>query len=273
MPNQSPIPNLQSRFSFQRYLTAKRTVDDRALHRGVLDTLRARLPPNPSLLEIACGTGVMFDRLMDWGQVPSGTRYFGVDADPQNIAAARQREPGLPGAVTPSFLCADVFDLAPPEPPDLLIACAFLDLMDIPRALARLTGFLHPGGLCWFPINFDGETIFHPAHSLDAEIIPAYHATMRTPQAGRLLFTALPAAGIEILAAGASDWVVHPLNGAYPADEAYFLAHILHFFETSLAGHPALPEWLSARRAQLERRELTFIAHQLDFVGEFAGMR
>jgi SAM-dependent methyltransferase len=243
-------------------------VDDRALNRHVL----AALPRAASLLEIACGTGTMFDRLAEWELIPGNSRYLGVDADPQNIAAA-QAQPRPRGDVTPSFLCADLFDLTPPFAPGLLIACAFLDLLDIPAALARLTSFLRPGAHCWFPINFDGETIFHPAHPLDHQIIPAYHATMRTPQAGRLLFKHLPAAGIEILAAGASDWVVHPTGGAYPADEACFLRHILHFFETSLAGHPALAQWLAARLAQLARAELTFIAHQLDFAGIFRGLR
>ena len=39
---------------------------------------------------------------------------------------------------------------------------------------------------------------------------------------GRRLFHALRACGAEVLAAGSSDWVVHPVGGAYLHDEAYF---------------------------------------------------
>ena len=90
-------------------------------------------------------------------------------------------------------------------------------------------------------------------------------------RAGRHLFGHLRQAGADILAAGASDWVVHGANGAYPADEKYFLHFILHFFEESLTGRPALDagafaNWLAARHAQIERGELVYIAHQMDFL-------
>jgi hypothetical protein len=80
----------------------------------------------------------------------------------------------------------------------------------------------------------------------------------------------LRGAGAETLAAGASDWVVHAVNGKYVEDEAYFLHFILHFFEEALAGNAALvaidfPGWLAARHAQVQRGELVYIAHQMDF--------
>ena len=58
----------------------------------------------------------------------------------------------------------------------------------------------------------------------------------------------------------------------YPAREAYFLYFILHFFETTLAGVPGLDparlaSWLAQRRAQVQRGELVYIAHQIDFCG------
>ena len=64
---------------------------------------------------------------------------------------------------------------------------------------------------------------------------------------------------------------MHAVNGKYPADEAYFLRFILHFFEESLTGHPRLDAdvfaiWLKERHAQIERGELVYIAHQMDFL-------
>ena len=133
--------------------------------------------------------------------------------------------------------------------------------------------------LAWLTINFDGMTSLEPTINavLDEQIERLYHATMDSrktggdSRAGRHLFSHLQKAGAEVLSAGASDWVVHSVNGMYPADEAYFLYFILHFFEESLTGHAelngtAFANWLKERRAQIERGELVYIAHQMDFL-------
>jgi hypothetical protein len=182
----------------------------------------------------------------------------------------------------------DVFDFIPKaaQKADLLIAHAFLDLLPMPESLTALFSMLKPGGLAWLTVNFDGVTTLEPAirlpvsesarvsdfspAELDALIERLYQCTMDTrptggdSQAGRHLFGHLRSAGAEILAAGASDWVVHAQNGKYPADETYFLNFILHFFESSLIGHPELDvktfrDWLAERREQIERGELIYI--------------
>src|SRR5438046_3193087 len=148
-------------YSFARYLLAKRTVDDRALNRGVFDALAASLPAGPvTIVEVGPG-----------------------------------------------------------------------------RLLTRAG----PQGLAWLTINFDGVTTLEPTidATLDAHIERLYHSTMDTrptggdSQSGRHLFGHLRGGGAEILAAGPSDWVVFARDGRYPADEAYFLHFILHFFEDS----------------------------------------
>ena len=88
---------------------------------------------------------------------------------------------------------------------------------------------------------------------------------------GRRLFQYLGAVNAEILAAGASDWVVYGRDGRYPADEKYFLQFILHFFESSLKEcaeleRPVLERWLAKRLEQIERGELVYIAHQMDML-------
>lgn len=258
---------------FQRYLMAKRSVDDRSLNRPVLARLAAELPPAPQVLEIACGTGTMFARLHEWGLLDESAAYLGVDSDADSIAAARAA--GYPGR--PAFQAADFFTFRPEAQADLLVASAFLDLVDLDSALPRMASFLRPGGLGYFPIHFDGLTIFDPAHAQDGPVLAAYHASMdRRPtgghsRTGRRLFQAFSGAGLDILACGASDWVVHPVGGVYPEDEAYFLRHILHFFETSCTGTAGLPEWLVARRGQVDAGELVFIAHQYDFLVRKSG--
>jgi SAM-dependent methyltransferase len=256
-------------FDFQRYLAAKRTVDDRSLNRYVREALVENAKPDSSVLEVGCGIGTMPGRLREWGLLGETASYLGIDADCVSIETAR----GAHGDPLTRFECADFYDWPGESDCDLLVAAAFLDLVDLDRALPVLRRFLKPGGLGYFPLNFDGVTIFEPAHPLDEAVLAAYHASMDSrptgghSRTGRKLFKALPAAGFEILASGASDWIVHPLpGGGFPGDEAYFLEHILHFFEGSCAGVSGLAEWLAVRNVQVKAGVLVFVAHQLDFL-------
>lgn len=289
-----------SETDFQRYLHAKRTVDDRALDRRVLDRLAAALSDTARelsgplhALEVGAGVGTMPTRLLERGVLPERTRYTAVDERPGNVAAARdhlrasgfedeESNGGLRYAddgrtCEVALVAGDAFEGEGEY--DLLIGQAFLDLVDLSWALPRLFDRLRSGGLFYFPITFDGGTIFAPELELDDRIEALYHRDMdeRTrdgrsaghSRTGRRLFTRVPEAGGEIIAAGSSDWIVHP---PYPADEAFFLRHILGTIEGALLGHPelddaAFEEWLGTRRDQIEREELTYVAHQLDLLG------
>ena len=294
-------------YSFPRYLLSKQTVDDRALNRTVYAALQANLPAGPlRIVEVGAGIGSMPVRLLRWGLPGRANEfvaeYTAVDELEENTAFGLEWIPGWAAEnglqveaagddrlrlvdanrqVWLTFAARDVFDFIDSRPPpaDLLIAHAFLDLLPLPESLGRLFSLLEPGGLAWLTVNFDGVTAFEPAldPGLDAEIERLYHRTLDErpgggdSRTGRHLFRYLKAAGADLLAAGPSDWVVHPVGGGYPADEAYFLAFILHFIEESLAGRPeldpgALDGWLAARRRQLEDGELVYLAHQLDFL-------
>ena len=269
---------------FVRYLVAKQTVDDRALNAHVYETLRAALPPGPlDVLEVGAGTGAMLERLAARGLLAAGGRYTAVDADPANVAAGIERLGNRPWPAAVEWAAADVYDFAQRERGrrvwDVLVAHAFLDLVDAPRLLPELFALLRPGGLFYFTINFDGLTILEPPvdPDFDEQVIATYHQTMDErgagdSRSGRRLLSQLPVAGAEILAAGASDWVVVPGRGSYPAEEADFLRAILGFFEASLTGRPELDParlagWLARRRAQVEAGELIYIAHQMDVCG------
>lgn len=194
--------------------------------------------------------------------------------------------------LTLELVARDLFDfindVQAAQPWDLLAAHAFLDLMDIPAVLPCLFNLLQPEGYFYFTINFDGVTLFEPVidPDLDRQIESLYHQTMDEritagklsgdSRAGRHLFQHLPAAGGVILAAGASDWVVYPGPDGYPADEAYFLHFIIDTIDQALCAHPGLDParfatWINTRHAQIERHELVYIAHQLDFMGCFPG--
>ncbi len=280
-------------YSFTRYLAAKRSIDDRSLNDHVWRTLREALPAGPlDILEVGAGTGTMIDRLATRRLLPGGVHYTAVDADPAAVAVARQRFAETLPPVDLELETADVYEFARRERGrrtwDLLIAHAFLDLMDAPRLLPELFALLRPRGMFYFTINFDGLTAFEPPADaeLDDRVIALYHQTMDErlvdgrlsggSRAGRALLTQIPAAGGRLLAAGASDWVVLPQSGAYPDDEAYFLHHMLHFFESSLSGRPDLDQtrfadWLALRREQVDAAELILITHQIDLCGYGSG--
>lgn len=295
------------------YLTAKKPVDDRSINRHVADVLRRQLGAGVAtplrVLEVGAGTGSMLARMVDWGLLAHAD-YTAIDANPAAVAeapravaawAARRGlacERGDGGtlalrgdgcAIAARFIEADLRELDPAGSPwDLLIANAVLDLVDIPATLPQLWRCLRPGGLYWFTINFDGETIFAPEldRALDEQIAALYHRTMDErvidgtrcgdSRTGRRLLSHLPASGAEILAAGASDWVIHPQAGRYPDTDAAFLHYIVDTVDGALRGHAeldagAFAAWIAERHRQIDAAELAFVAHQLDFVGRAPG--
>ena len=292
---------------YARYLAAKTTVDDRALNRHVLAELRRLMPADaPRVLEVGAGLGTMVARLMDWGAVVAD-EYILLDADRQLLdrsrwwlgewAAARGlRSCQLPDGLRVGDLrvrlvhaeLGSYLEAAHEAAADVLIANAVLDLVDVPAVLPGLLRLLVPGGIYWFTINYDGESIFAPGHPHDDQIMLAYHRDMDErvrygrpageSRTGRGLFHHLRAAGAPALAAGASDWVVSAgPDGNYPGDEAYFLHSILNTIQNALRDRPDrvdpadLSGWLTERGRQLAAGTLVYIAHQLDFVGRWPG--
>lgn len=175
------------------------------------------------------------------------------------------------------------------QPFDLVIAHAFLDLVDAEEALAQIKATMRPYSLLFTSINFDGATILQPEidPAFDAHIEHLYHQTMDEriingkrsgdSKTGRHLFGHLQQAGFEVTQAGASDWVVfaYPtgigFGTDYAEDEAYFLHFIVETMHGALADHPAIDDakfraWVAKRHQQIEERELIYIAHQLDFL-------
>ncbi len=296
--------------NFQRYLAAKISVDDRALNKDVWRALaRAQGPWSHRplhVLDVGAGVGTMAQRLWRWRLHPR-IFYTGVDVDPDNIAHASKRLRAWAHDLGASVLATSTgFTLSASgrqmairlvagdalafvhEPRqagvwDLIIAHAFLDLVDAAAFLPGVMAALRPGGLGYFTLNFDGVTIFEPVADapFEARLMTLYHRSMDArrvegrpsgdSRTGRHLFGHLRAAGAEVLAAGASDWVVIPRGGGYPHDEACFLHFIIHTVHQELAGHPQLDgaqvdAWAQRRHHQIDAGELVYIAHQLDYL-------
>jgi len=292
-----------------RYLAAKKSVDDRALNRGVLDRLKRELqlqaPRRLSVLEVGAGLGTMVARLVEW-ELLVDADYVLLDVDAESLREARtwlahwaERSGkstelrtdaleirGGSTHLTIRFIEAELSAFLATahglSRADLLIANAFLDLVDVPHTLPALFELLEPRGLYYFSVNFDGETCFQPDHPADDVLMAAYHRSMGErvrygrpageARAGRHLFGHLRQAGASIDAAGSSDWVVMPNAAGYPGDEAYFVEHILHTVEETLTNRQdvsplVLKEWLDTRRRQLAEGQLVYLTHQLDFAG------
>jgi len=291
-------------YSFAQYLLAKQSVDDRALNQNVINCLKSNFPDGKlRIIEVGAGIGTMLKRLLNWGLVYRA-EYYMIDEMTENIDFAYKWIPGwaqdlgLGSEVSPDgqlriyddlhdvivhLINSDVSDYIRKntQQADLLIAHAFLDLLPMPDTLMGLFNLLKPDGFAWLTINFDGVTILEPVinEALDEKILGLYHQTMDTrltggdSQSGRHLFSHIKTCGAQVMAAGASDWLVFAENGKYPFDEKYFLNFIMNFFYESLTDHPDLdPEvfskWLSERRAQINEGKLVFIAHQIDFLAK-----
>lgn len=286
-----------------RYLAAKRSVDDRALNRPVWDALRAALPDGSlRVLEVGAGIGTGLERALAWDLFGAARRvdYSALDSGRAQITVLRHRLAKRRFAADGDTLRRDTLTVRPlladmrdfwDDPAqhaayDVLLAHAVVDLLNLPTAVPQLLRLLRPGGLFYWPITFDGVTSLEPAidPSFDAEIERLYHQTMDQrrsadgqpsgdSRSGRHLLAQLRAAGVPIIAAGSSDWVVFAdAHGRYTGDEAYFLHFIIDTIAQALAGHPALPaarfaDWIATRHAQIDAGTLIYIAHQLDVLG------
>lgn len=300
------------RYSQKRYLTAKKAVDDESLNRKVLGTLDERLKMRGSdrdvqILEVGAGIGSMLERFLQWDLLPSKSSYTAVEIDEKKVETGEKRLKELceddgysiqqdkdktildksAKTVTIMLKNADAFEFIQKKSKkyDLLIAHAFLDLVDLEKALPRLLSILKSDGLFYFPITFDGVTTFRPEidSSLEAKIECVYHENMDrrdsgkimggNSRTGRLLFDQLDSTKAEIISVGSSDWVVYPGSNGYTENVSYFLHHIVHTIRNSIKesdeiSSEKLEKWARIRHRQIENEELIYIAHQLDFLGK-----
>jgi SAM-dependent methyltransferase len=266
-----------------RYLSAKRSVDDRARSDRVRERLLAAVPSSPRVVEAGCGLGFAVPTLRSWGVEPRS--YLGVDADAGTVALARHllprvlRRRGVDARETPAGCRVDGADLAvaPGDAlrvlpaaargrADLLLAQSVLDLVPPWAFVETAERTLAPGGVGYAALTFDGETTLCPAHPEDERVLAAFHASIdgepgRHARAGRRLVEAVRARGHRLLAVDRADWVVRPVEGSYPADEQWFLAAILAVVAGAVDD---ADDWLAARRRQLAAGTLSYRARNLD---------
>ena len=302
---------IPTEYSFARYLASKKSVDDLALNWHVWQALTNRLPKSSfhgplHVLEVGAGIGTMIERMLD-SKLLENAIYTAIESRKENRIHANERLKAWAFShdhrfveVSPDnwkllgsnrrmeivFKNEDFFDFASREHGkwDLIIANAFLDLVDIPATLPLMLKLLEKGSLFYFTINFDGVTIIEPVidKEIDRVILNEYHRTMDErlvngmhsgdSHSGRHLFAYLKDVGMQIIDSGASDWVIFAKRNGYTQDETYFLHFILNNIQEALKSNTELEsgllnDWISKRHNQVENNELIYVAHQLDFVG------
>lgn len=96
-----------------------------------------------SLLDVACGTGLLADMLRRQRPQLSIT---GIDISPQMLEKATQRIPPVPGKVTWALGTAEQLPVASAQFDVLTCTNAFHLVQDTPKALAEFHRALRPGG-------------------------------------------------------------------------------------------------------------------------------
>ncbi|OVE86254.1 hypothetical protein [Natronolimnobius baerhuensis] len=292
------------------YLEAKRTVDDRALNRRVLERFQTELPDTDPvrIVELGVGVGTMITRLAAWGLLPERVSYRAVDHDRKTIERAQSLVPAeletlgydvsqstTADANTETLIAdhsedrtrleitleqADALTLEATA--DVVIAAAFLDLVDADAAVPALEAMLEDGGLLYAPITYDGGTGFAPRDPLDSHLEQAYHRHMDEHRdggrsdAGRHLLTELPARDWTVLESGGSNWIVRPsADNGYPDAERVVVEHVLETIDDAVAEVVSTQEtdaipardrqrWLERRLDELERGDLVYTVTNLD---------
>lgn len=287
------------------YLIAKKYIDDAALNAHVLQTLTRCLSSERDVkslqvLEVGAGIGTMLSRLVEREVLKGPVVYWLTDNDATHLAAAKRYLTTwakkhnnnliwatgqdcrlVTGGADITIYLKELDILKIDERVelrgcyDLLLAHGVLDLFDFSQIMEGLFSCLKRDGLCYFTCNFDGETIFFPELPADQEIINLYHGSMErrrygASHTGRRLLAYLHNQEAEILAAGSSDWLIHPSNhGTLPAQKV-FLHTIVALVEKELAekarNRPEFIKWIKVRRQQIEKATLCFLAKHLDIL-------
>jgi|GEM_PF-54784 len=196
VPGEDPMSN---GFSYQQYLAAKRTVDDRALNPEVfsrfIGTLREMPAESPvRILEIGAGIGTMAERLLTLDDIPS-LEYTALDIHSESLKVAQYRLTKFLGengwdvqstrgsahinahkgddSRTIRFTHAEALafasDTSNHASYDVIMAHAVLDMFHIRTALPVLLQTLESGGVYCFTLNYNGRTAFHPPIDPDLE--------------------------------------------------------------------------------------------------------
>ncbi|MBD3274536.1 MAG: hypothetical protein GF372_04460 [Candidatus Marinimicrobia bacterium] len=204
---------IDTKFSYINYLTAKKSVDDKALNKTVFyelkEKLSAQYAENTLLItEFGSGIGTMIERLIDWGlfnncvytcieknsdfiMQTAARLHDYADANEFQVSAEngqsdwkylRLKKKGTDIRI--HLITENLFHIHPDRyeipPQDLIIAHTFLDIFHLPTVLNHMFSFLRNDGLFYFTSNYDGVTHFlpHTLPEIDERMEELYNKTM-----------------------------------------------------------------------------------------------
>ena len=241
------------------------------------------------------------ERLLERAATPVGEpspRRGGDTANGSNPAdgttTGRERDGDVPGfapvrlgAIRVEFVVADVFEAdaegylsgslpdrddlsgSPPDGVgryDLLVGCAFFDLVDADRAVDALGGV---ADLVYAPITYDGETAFSPSDPADDTVLDRYRMHMEghrdgSPEGATALSRAFDRAGWTCIHDGPSPWRIVP---PYFEAERTVVTHVIETIEDAVGrtGFDA-SEWAARRRRDLANEALQYEAANRDLL-------
>ncbi len=298
-------------FNYATYLESKGPLDARSLNQRVWDgfvqALNTSTQHELQLVEVGGGIGAMFKRIAAAG-LACNLSYTLVDIEAVNIqhfeanvgnwlAALGYHQQGSTNAwespegtvlritVVHEDIHAFIARKGKGVAWDALIGQAVLDLFDLDTFMPRLLSLIKPGGLFYFPINFDGITSFLPPTepSVDMLVESIYHKSMDDrsehpdlrgrSQSGRHLMHVLTGLPVHLLEIGSSDWIVFPRAGQYVDKDAAFLSHMLRFVAGELEKSNSISQdvaqtWTETRQQQLDKQQLMLLVHQIDLLGQ-----
>ena len=231
------------------------------------------------------------DRLLERGATPvsdPGHRSGGNAADGSDTTDGTfpgwDRDGDVPGfdpvrlgAIRVEFVVDDVLEAVaggdlsgwPPDGDgrfDLLVGCAFFDLVDADRAVDILG---EVADLVYAPITYDGETAFSPPDLADEAVLERYRTHMErhregSPDGATALSRAFDRAGWTCIHDGPSPWRIDP---PYSEAERTVVAHVLGTIEDAVGrtGFDA-SEWAARRRRDLASEALQYEAANRDLL-------
>lgn len=133
---------------------------------AILDN--AGVGPGMSVLDVACGTGVLFPDYLARGAVVTG-----IDISPEMARIAAEKFAGEPRV---RVLCGDVEETAFPEQFDVVMVYnAFPHFPDPARLIPRLAGLVKPGGR------------LSVAHGMSRAAIDSHHSGAAHPVSNGLM--------------------------------------------------------------------------------------
>lgn len=259
------------------------------------------------VLEIGGGIGTMFQRLVEWQLTPHMNyvltepkeeylNFFWQAIVPwskkkkieiEKLSATSARLSTAKSCIFVSTIVADgdkiVQHFLENNTFHLLVANGVFDLLDIELFLPDCFNLLNNSGLLYASINYEGRTDFFPLwpNATEGELLTQYHDSMQRNTASSSPFPACMSASrlistainntFEMLAAGSSDWVIHPKNRQYTEDESFFLNAILdtiwmELVENKNVDQTVLKDWISLRQKQLNENNLIYFANNVDLL-------